>query len=393
MGPAQTAARPETPSPAGRGKEPGPTIDRNVHPAESGSRPKFPKGDGGLLAELRRRVDAYFRHSGRRERDCWQMYLKTAVVLSWFAASYVLLVFFAQVWWQGLALAVSLAFAMAAIGFNIQHDGGHNAYSRANWMNKLAAMTLDLIGASSYLWRWKHVVFHHTYANVTGVDTDIDAGSVARLSPHQRPRRFHRWQHLYLWLLYGISASRWHLYGDFKEVITGTCGPHRIPRPKGWDLVVFLLGKVTSVGLLLALPMFWHPWWVVLLFYLFVTGLLGVTLSIVFQLAHCVEEADFPVPDRGTLWMNAPWAVHQVRTTVDFARKSRVLAWLLGGLNFQIEHHLFPRVCHVHYPALSQIVEETCKEFGVKYSVHKTFRAGLASHYRWLRRMGQVEPK
>jgi linoleoyl-CoA desaturase len=127
----------------------------------------------------------------------------------------------------------------------------------------------------------------------------------------------------------------------------------------------------------------------VLLFYLIVTGVLGVIMSVVFQLAHCVEEADFPLPDAETNRMGSAWAIHQVETTVDFARRSRVLSWYLGGLNFQVEHHLFPRVCHVHYPALSKIVEATCRDHGVKYSAHPTLWAGIASHYRWLRRMGQ----
>jgi linoleoyl-CoA desaturase len=138
--------------------------------------------------------------------------------------------------------------------------------------------------------------------------------------------------------------------------------------------------------------MFFHPVWVVVLSYLLVTGLLGVALSVVFQLAHCVGEADFPAPDPATRRMENSWAVHQVETTVDFARRSRVLCWYLGGLNFQIEHHLFPHVCHIHYPALSGIVEETCREYGVRYAAHPTFWAGVASHVRWLRQMGQPQP-
>jgi linoleoyl-CoA desaturase len=354
-------------------------------------RPRFPRGDG-FLAEVRRRVGAYFTSTGRRERDCPRMYLKTLAILAWFAASYVLLVFVAATWWQGLLATVSLAFAMSAVGFSIQHDGGHQAYSRYAWVNKLAAMTLDLIGASSYLWYWKHAVFHHTYPNVTEVDTDIHTGGVARLSPHQRRHWLHRWQHLYLWPLYGVSAMRWHLYGDLRDVVTGTIVQHPIPRPKGWDLVVFIAGKLASIALLLVIPMFWHSWWVVLLFYAALTGMMGVILSVVFQLAHCVEEAEFPMPDPDTLRMEHAWAVHQVETTVNFSRRSRLLSWLLGGLNFQIEHHLFPRICHVHYPAIAPIVEETCKEFGVRYSAHTSFWSGVASHFRWLRRLGRPAP-
>ena len=356
-------------------------------------RPKFPKDETGFHTELLRRADAYFRESGCAERGGWQLYLKTAIVLLWLAASYTVLVFVVETWWQAVPVAVLLALAMAAVGFNIQHDGGHGAYSKYGWVNKLAAMSLDLIGASSYLWKWKHGIFHHTYPNVHGLDTDIDVGRVARLAPQQRRRWAHRWQHLYLWPLYGLTASVWHLYGDFHDVVTGTIGPHKIPRPKGWDLVVFVAGKVVSIGLLLGIPMLVHPWWVVLTFYMLVTVVLGVTLTVVFQLAHCVGEADFPQPIDGGRVMADAWAVHQLHTTVDFARNSRLLTWLLGGLNFQVVHHLFPRVCHVHYPALSRIVEDTCREFGVRYSAHRSFVAGIVAHYRWLRQLGRPIPR
>jgi linoleoyl-CoA desaturase len=373
-----------------RGPEPDAPVVTEAASLDVQRRPRFPK-DEGFQTEVRRRVAAYFKDTGRSERDCPRMYVKTMMILGWWAASYMLLVFVAASWWQALIAAVSLVLAMAAIGFSIQHDGGHQAYSRRSWINKLSAMSLDLIGASSYCWYWKHAVLHHTYPNITEADTDMNTGGIARLTPHQPRRWFHRWQHLYLWPLYGISAMRWHLYGDFKDVITGTIGDHRVPRPKGWDLAVFIGGKVASIGLLLVLPMFWHPWWVVLLFYTAVTCMLGVVLSVVFQLAHCVNEAEFPMPDSDTSRMDRPWAVHQVETTVDFARRSRVLTWLLGGLNFQIEHHLFPRVCHVHYPAIAPIVEATCNEFGVRYTAHTTFWGGIVSHYRWLWRMGHAE--
>jgi linoleoyl-CoA desaturase len=367
-----------------------PPVTSGSVPATFSTRPKFP-ADTGFQAEVRRRVARYFQETGKRERDLPAMYLKTAIIFVWLTGSWALLVFAAQSWWQALPLAVILALAMAALGFSIQHDGGHNAYSRRRWVNKLAAGTLDLMGASSYLWRWKHSIIHHTYTNVTGVDTDVEIGAIVRVTPHQKRWWFHRWQQFYLWMLYGLTASRWHLYGDFKEVITGWMGPHRIPRPRGRELAVFVGGKVFSYGWLLIVPMFFHPIWLVVCYYAIVTGVMGVAMSIVFQLAHCVGEADFPMPDPTTARLGDSWAVHQVETTVDFARGNWPLSWWLGGLNFQIEHHLFPRVCHIHYPAISRIVEETCREYGVRYQVHHTFGDGLVSHYRWLREMGRPD--
>jgi linoleoyl-CoA desaturase len=161
-----------------------------------------------------------------------------------------------------------------------------------------------------------------------------------------------------------------------------------MPRPKRWELVGFIGGKVLVMTLAFGLPLLVHPLWIVLLFYVLIVGLAGVVVSVVFQLAHCVEEAEFPLPQQDSGSMENAWAIHQVETTVDFARRSRIESWLLGGLNFQIEHHLFPRVCHVNYPAISTLVEQTCRDFGVRYGEHTSFRAGLSSHFRWLRRMG-----
>ncbi len=264
------------------------------------------------------------------------MYLKTAILVASFAVSYVLLVLVAQTWLPALGLAILLGLSAAGIGFNTQHDGGHRAYSNYVWVNKLMAMTIDVLGGSSYLWHWKHAIFHHSYVNIAGHDTDIDLGIVARLAPHQKRLIFHRWQH-------------------------------------------------TAFGI----PLVFHPPNVVLFYYLVAALVLGTVLSVVFQLAHCVEEASFPLPVEGSGRIENAWAIHQAETTVDFARRSRVVAWLLGGLNFQIEHHLFPRISHVNYPAISRLVEETCRDFGVKYLECTTFRAGVASHFRWLRRMGR----
>jgi linoleoyl-CoA desaturase len=281
-----------------------------------------------------------------------------------------------------------LGTATALIGFDIQHDGGHRTFSRHAWANRLAAMSLDLIGGSSYVWHWQHAVFHHTYPNLTGHDADIELGPLARLTPHQKRYPFHRWQHVYLWPFYGLMAISWQMMGDYREIVTGTIGGNHFPRPKGWDLVTFFAGKALFLGLAFGVPLMFHSVWSVLLFYAVASSVLGLVLSVVFQLAHCVEEAEFPLPREDTGRVGNAWAVHQVETTVDFARRSRVACWLLGGLNFQVEHHLFPRICHIHYPALSKVVEATCREHGVKYLEHTTVCAGVAAHFRWLRKMG-----
>lgn len=316
------------------------------------------------------------------------MYLKTAILLAAFAASYVGLVFVAGTWWHGLPLSIVLGLSAAGIGFNVQHDGGHQAYSSSPRINKVMALSLELIGGSSYLWRWKHAMLHHTYANITGHDTDIDLGLLGRFTPHQERRAYQRWQHVYLWPLYGLLAIKWQLLDDFWKVASGRISGQPVARPRGWDLVTFVAGKAVFFAVAFAIPLLFHSVAAVLVGYVIAALVAGAVLSVVFQVAHCVEEAQFPVPRPGTTSMEHAWAVHQVETTVDFARRSRVVTWLLGGLNFQIEHHLFPRIAHVNYPAIAPIVEATCREFGIAYTEHPSFRAGIASHFRWLRRMG-----
>jgi linoleoyl-CoA desaturase len=352
--------------------------------------PKFDPDDRFRRA-LRERVEQYFTNTGRRPRDARQMYLKTAVVLGCVMTSYALLVFGATTWWLALPLAVLLGLSLAAVGFNVQHDGGHGAYSDHRWVNKLAAMTLDLLGASSYVWARKHNSIHHSFTNVTGQDDDINVGFLGRLSPYQPRSKLHRLQHWYLWVLYGFLAIKWHLYDDFHNVLAGRLGQHRVPRPRGRDLVTFLGGKAVFFALAFGVPLLLHPWWIVLAFYATVSFVEGLVLSVVFQLAHCVEEAEFPMPCPDTGRMPTAWAEHQVQTTVDFAPRNRPLSWFIGGLNFQIEHHLFPQICHVHYPALAPLVQQTCHEFGLRYAAKPTFRAGVASHFRWLRRMGRPD--
>ena len=344
--------------------------------------------DKEFLTELHHSVNEYFRSTGRPQKGGWQVCLKAATILACFFTAYVMLVFFAQTIWLGLAFAILLSLLITAIGFNIQHDGGHRAFSQHLWVNRLAAMTMDMVGASSYVWHQKHAILHHNYVNITGYDPDIDLGGLGRFSPHQEWSWFYHWQHRYVWFLYGVMVIKWHLFDDFRNVISGRIYHHRMPRPKGWNLFIFTFGKIVFFTLAFGLPMLYHSLWAVLFFYAVVTLVMGVPLSAVFQLPHCTALADFPLPAQETNQMKNSWAVHQAQVTVGFDRHSPVKTWLLGGLNFHLEHHLFPGICHVNYPAVTKIVEETCRKFGVKYAEHRTFWTGLKEHYRWLQKMG-----
>jgi linoleoyl-CoA desaturase len=351
------------------------------------------QGGGAFYDELKARVRGYLADPGRRRRAQRRMYVKTAAMIGWIAASGLLLMFAATTWWQAGLLAVSLGLAMAGLGFSVTHDANHGSYSRHKRLNRAMCFSLDFIGASSYVWRTRHNVVHHTYTNIAGADSDIDSMPLARFAPDQPLRTLHRFQHFYVWVLYGLLAINWHTVGDATFLWQGKVAQTSLRRPRGMELVELLLGKALFLSWTVAIPLLLHPLWQVAVAFGLVSFVLAFTLAVVFQLAHCMEEAEFPNGEAMARAGRTDWARHQVETTVDFAPRSRVLTWYLGGLNFQIEHHLFPRVCHIHYPELAPIVREVCALRGVEYHVHPSLWSALASHARWLRRMGRPEPR
>lgn len=298
------------------------------------------------------------------------------------------LVFFATNWWQCGLAATSLALSIAGVGFNIQHDGSHGGYSSSKVVNRMMASALDLVGGSSYFWHWKHNVLHHSFPNIAGADDDINVGPLARLAPSQKRYGFHRFQQFYMWALYGVVTLKWQMVDDFVEFAKGKVGEKHVPRPEGVELAIFWLGKLWFFLIALVIPAMFHPLWVVVLFYVATSVGLGIVLGTTFQLAHCVEEADFPVPEGTPPHIDAEWAIHQIQTTMDFAPRNRFLTWYLGGLNYQVEHHLFPRVSHAHYPALAPIVKAMCAQYGIAYNACESVAAAARSHYRWLKQMG-----
>jgi len=272
---------------------------------------------------------------------------------------------------------------------NVQHDGGHGGYSRREGVNLLMAFALDLLGASSYVWSWKHNVFHHSNPNIAGLDSDIDLQPFCRLAPTQPRRAWHRFQHLYIWFLYSFLVVKWQLVDDFKELASGRIGGQHFARPRGRRLWILVAGKVIFFSWAFVLPLLLHPILSVAFCFALASMTVSLTLAITFQCAHVVEGAAFPSLDKSGR-ASTEWAVHQVEASVNFAPRNRLLSWYLGGLNYQIEHHLFPRVCHLHLRNLSTIVQTACLEYGVKYRVYRTARAALASHARWVHRLGQT---
>ena len=345
---------------------------------------------GSFHADLKQRVDEYFQRTGLSRHGTAAMRIKTAVLFAWLAGSYALAMFGQVAAWQAALLAISIGLAMAGIGFSVGHDANHSGYSASPAVNRALGFSFDLLGGSSHIWRQKHNLLHHTWTNIAGHDADLEAGPLLRFAPWQERRWLHRFQHLYVWILYGLFPLRWYLFDDYAELARGRIGPQQIQRPPRRELFALFAGKAVFYTWAFVLPMLLHPGWGTVGLWLLCSFTLGNAMAVVFQLAHCAGEAGFHQPTAGTL-LERDWAAHQVETTIDFARHSRALSWYLGGLNFQIEHHLFARICHVHYPALASIVEETCAAHGVRYRAQATFLDALAANLRWLRRLGTTD--
>jgi len=329
-------------------------------------------------------------------RQCYRrLHAKAAVVGAWYVASYVV-VLLASGWVVGVIACVSLALAMVAVGFNIQHDANHNAFfptagsRRLSRANRIAGLSLNAIGGSAKRWIDGHVHRHHSSPNVVGKDYDIELPPFARLAPAQQRRPWHAFQHLYVWFVYAFTSGS-IIVGDIVSTIQESFEGDRKGRaPSFRDYASMVASKGLFLLLGVVIPLLLHTWWVVLVGTLGVLALSGFLLGVVFQLAHVVEEADFCASDTRT---EARWHEWQVRSSVDFCHNggpvAKALTWYAGGLNFQTEHHLFPSLPHTVYPHISEVVASTCREFDIPYHVQPTLRAALRSHYRHVRSLGQ----
>ncbi len=343
---------------------------------------------GEFNKTVKRRVEQYFVERGLSKTGNWRMLLKTAIILASLATSYVLLVFFSA----SLLMAVITAFAISQIvvliAFNIMHDSNHGGYSKSKGLNRLMSFTMELIGGSHLLWRQKHNILHHTYTNIHELDDDLNSTGLLRLSPDQKLRPWHRFQHLYALPIYSLLTLSWVTYSDFKKFFSGRIGEYKLRKMSASEGTLFFLTKIFYFVYMIGIPLLFHPVLYVLVAFVVIHMVVGLTFSLTFQLAHTLEGTTFPTPDHDTGDIDNEWAIHQVETTADFAPENRLAAWYLGGLNFQIEHHLFPEICHMHYPQISKVVKETCRDFSIAYVSYPTVRSAIAGHYRFLRTLG-----
>jgi linoleoyl-CoA desaturase len=350
---------------------------------------RFDNSQAPFFQSLKRSVDAYFRESGKPRTGNWRLYIKALVLLPLPPAIYIYLVFGNPPLLVGIALCMVLGLVLASIGFNVMHDANHGAFSRRKWVNSLLGLTLNMIGGNAFFWKQKHNILHHTYTNVEGIDDDIAQTKLLRQSPSQEWRPVHRYQHRYLTLAYGLSLFSWIWVNDFLKYFRKRVNNNPLQPMSRKEHLVFWASKLFNITTWILLPiLFAGPLaWITGLTITFLTT--GVVISWVFQLAHAVEGPEFNPAGLNGSNIEMEWAAHQVRTTANFAPQNKVLSWYVGGLNFQVEHHLFPRIAHVHYPALSRIVRQECEKFGLPYHCFPTLGAAIESHRNTMRELGR----
>lgn len=304
--------------------------------------------------------------------------------------SYLLLITVADSVALQFLLWIILGFFIAFIGLNISHDAVHGSLSSNKTVNRLLGYTFNVIGANSYMWNITHNIVHHTYTNIEGHDEDIQLLSLLRMSPHQKLRKVHRYQHWYAFFFYSLASLMWVFIKDYIKFFKKEIGNYDNKSHPPVEYVILFVSKAVYYTLFIVIPFVFIKalWWQILLGFIVMHLVQGLTMAIIFMLAHVVEETDFPIPNNtGTI--ENTWAVHQLYTTADFGRNNNFLTFFCGGLNFQVEHHLYPRICHVHYKKISEIVKETALTYHLRYNESITFGNAIGSHIRFLKTLGK----
>jgi linoleoyl-CoA desaturase len=350
----------------------------------------FTNKNSSFYQELKTSVEQYFSATRNQRTGNWKLYAKTLTLVPAAVGLYLTLLFVHLSWIPGVLISCVLGFILASIGFNVMHDACHGSYSKKAWVNNVMGLSLNLLGGNAFIWKFKHNIVHHTYTNIDGVDDDIAKSPVMRMCASQKWVKAHRFQHLYVVILYAISSFAWVSLMDFNKYFKRKVYHTELQKMDLTEHFIFWLSKLLYGVFYIIIPVHFVGWsaWAIGFGCMHIT--MGLTLAVVFQLAHVVEDVEFVfAPGIEPQKIEEEWAIHQVRTTANFAPGNKLVSWFVGGLNFQIEHHLFPKVSHIHYPAIAPIVKNICEKHQLRYNEFRTMSAAIVSHFHMLRVLGK----
>ncbi|SFS65209.1 linoleoyl-CoA desaturase [Lutibacter maritimus] len=343
---------------------------------------------------LNKRVNTYFKENKIERTGNWKLYTKAMIMFGIFLVPLILILTVSMPHWVLLLLTVVIGIGMAGVGMNVMHDSNHESFSSKKWVNKIMGSSIYILAGNVYNWKVQHNVLHHTFTNIQGHDEDIDAGRIIRFSRHAKWLPIHKFQKYYSIFLYGLLTINWAITTDFKQMhsyLKRKLSYGEFPNP-ATEWTVLIITKIIYYLLWLVLPLLVLDiaWWKVLIGFFVMHYTAGMILSVIFQLAHVVPATEMPVPDtEGNL--EHTWAIHQLYTTANFAPTNKFISWYTGGLNHQVEHHIFPHISHIHYGKIAQIVKETAQEFNLPYNEYTTFSKAIKEHFNQLKALG-VKP-
>jgi linoleoyl-CoA desaturase len=366
----------------------------------------FSNKSNAFYTTLKTAVEEHFSNHQLKKTGNWKLYAKTGTLIPVALLIYCsLLLLFRQTSPSaaggpqhfsaflvtiGIVGCGLLGISLASIGFNVMHDALHGSYSSRKWVNDLMGLTLNALGGNAFIWKFKHNVIHHTYTNVDGLDDDIAKSPFMRSCTTQKWKPAHRYQHIYVVLIYALSSFLWVSVLDFVKYFGRKVVNTPLQKMDWKEHGIFWLSKVFYALFYVVLPVYFVGWQTWLFGFAAMHLILGFILAIVFQLAHVVESTEFAHIEPGeTIKLEEQWAIHQIKTTANFAPRNKIISWYVGGLNFQVEHHLFPRISHIHYPAINRIVRQTCADFGISYNEYPTMARAIVSHFRTMRELGR----
>lgn len=341
-----------------------------------------------FFQSLKASVEKYFIDNKINKTGNWKLYSKTLILFASAIGLYLSLLFIKMPAVWGILLSSAFGFVLATIGFNVMHDACHGSYSEKKWVNELLGYSLNALGGNAFIWKFKHNILHHTYTNVDGIDDDIAKSPLMRQCTSQKWVPAHRYQHIYVVFVYAIASFAWIFLMDFDKYFKQRIYTTPMQKMSTKEHFLFWITKVLYIIFYIVVPIILLGWKAWAIGFTFLHIFMGTTLAIVFQLAHVVEHTEFEFSGQEDRVVESEWAVHEVKSTSNFAPRNKVVTWFVGGLNHQVEHHLFPRICHVHYNELSKIVEAKCKEFNLPYHSFPTMTAAIISHFKIMKQLG-----
>ena len=340
---------------------------------------------------LNKRVNNYFKDQGIKKTGNWKLYIKAAFMFTIYLLPFILILTIDMPGWLQLILAVIAGIGMAGVGMNVMHDANHESFSDKNWINKLMGGSMYILAGNVYNWQVQHNVLHHTYTNIQGYDEDIEAGRIIRFSEHSKQLKVHRFQKYYSLFLYGLLSLNWAITTDFKQTrnyLKRKLSFGKLPSPvKQWTTLI--VSKIVYYFIWIGLPLLLTDlaWWQIVIGFVLMHYTAGMILSVIFQLAHVMPNTEMPLPDENGN-MEHTWAIHQLFTTSNFAIDNKLVNFYTGGLNHQVEHHIFPHISHIHYKKISEIVRNTANEFNLPYNEYRTMVEAFVQHFKQLNYLG-----